>query len=90
MDGLLAYTVRHLLEARRVQGTLQFPVDWEGYSPKERTWVPARDILDTELIRDFNQLRGGRPGSAAGAAPRRGATVKRERQKEQTGGQKKE
>eukprot|EP00063_Salmo_salar_P079658 XP_014054493.1 PREDICTED: uncharacterized protein LOC106604419 [Salmo salar] len=71
VDGLPAYNVRGLLEACRVRSTLQHLVDWEGYGPEERVWVPARDILDQGLVWDFNQLRGGCPGSTAEATPRR-------------------
>ncbi|XP_070301391.1 potassium channel subfamily K member 2 [Salvelinus sp. IW2-2015] len=75
VDGCPAYTVRRLLEDHQVRGTLQYLVDWEGYGPEERASVPARDILDPGPVRDFNQLYGGCPGSAAGAAPRRGGVL---------------
>ncbi len=41
-------------------------VDWEGYGPEERSWVPARDILDHSLIDDYNQQvrSAGRPRGA--------------------------
>ncbi len=43
-------------------------MDWEGYGPEERRWIPARDVLDRSLIEDFYRSRqapvSGAPGGA--------------------------
>lgn len=63
LNGEQVFTIRRLVDSRRVRGGLQYLVDWEGYGPEERSWVKSVDIFDKDFIREYHRRHPDRPGN---------------------------
>ncbi|XP_061652772.1 uncharacterized protein LOC133488659 [Phyllopteryx taeniolatus] len=72
IDDHPAFTVLRILDVRPRGRGFQYMVDWEGYGPKEHSWISRKLILDPTLLDDFYAAHPGKAWQDARRRPLRG------------------
>ena len=73
--GDMVWEVNEILAVRRRGRGFQFLVDWVGYGPEDRSWVPRSYLADPALLRDFYRRNPRAVGRSPGVSRREGGPV---------------
>ena len=74
-DGDQVWDVERLLAVRRRGRGFQYLVDWVGYGPEDRSWVPRSYLADPALLREFYRANPNAIGRSPGVSRRGGGPV---------------
>ena len=74
-SGDLVWEVNRILAVRRRGRGFRYLVDWVGYRPEDRTWVPRSYFADPVLLEDFYQANPLAIGQSPGVSRREGGPV---------------
>lgn len=61
-EGQPSYIIKTMLNSQFIEGKLEYLIEWEGYSPMERCWILAHDILNPLLTQEFHAKHPECPG----------------------------
>ena len=73
--GDLVWDVNRILAVRRRGRGFHYLVDWVGYGPEDRTWVPRSYLADPELLEEFYRANPSAIGRSPGVSRREGGPV---------------
>ena len=73
--GNLVWEVSRILAVCRCGRGFQYLVDWVGYGPEDRSWIPRSYLADPGLLETFYKEHPQAVGRSAGVSRREGGTV---------------
>ena len=74
-SGDMVWEVNRILAVRRHGRGFHYLVDWVGYGPEDRTWVPRSYFADPSLLGDFYRANSQAIGQSPGVSLREGGPV---------------
>ena len=73
--GDLVWDVNRILAVRRRGRGFHYLLDWVGYGPEDRTWVPRSYLADPALLEEFYRANPSAIGRSPGVSRREGGPV---------------